>query len=329
LTEFLVVDPEHPAPPAIARAVAVLRAGGLVALPTETVYGLAARADDARAVAAIYAAKGRPAHNPLIVHLADLATARSLARTWPAAAQALAEAFWPGPLTLVLPLGEPRLAAVTAGGETIALRVPAHPVIAAVLRESGLPLAAPSANRSQSISPTRAEHVRQSLGAAVDLVLDAGPCALGIESAVVDVRGPQVRLLRPGAIDLATLRRVWPDLAERGPDPAAGAGRGSPGLDRRHYAPRAALHLVETALLPAALAAATRPVGLLRCSPGPADGADWSETLGPGPLAYGRELYAALHRADAAGCRELLVEQPPSGRAWEAVLDRLTRAAAR
>ncbi|MBY0278237.1 threonylcarbamoyl-AMP synthase [Candidatus Binatia bacterium] len=184
----------------VARAAAILRRGGLVALPTETVYGLGANALDADAVSKIFAAKGRPASNPLIVHVESEAAARSLARRWPEIAARLAAEYWPGPLTLVVEKTDSIPDLVTAGGSTVALRVPAHPIALALLRACGLPLAAPSANRSEAISPTTARHVADSLGPFVDdlLVLDGGPCEVGIESTVVDLTGVTPAVLRVG-----------------------------------------------------------------------------------------------------------------------------------
>ncbi|HZY90824.1 MAG TPA: L-threonylcarbamoyladenylate synthase, partial [Gemmataceae bacterium] len=176
-TEVLAIDPNAPDPAVIARAAAALRAGGLVAFPTETVYGLGANALDAAAVDRIFAAKGRPAHNPLIVHVADEAAARAVAGEWPATASRLAARFWPGPLTLVVPKAAAVPAVVTAGGPTVAVRVSAHPVALALLRAAGVPVAAPSANRSAQLSPTRAEHILRGLAGRIDLVLDGGPTA--------------------------------------------------------------------------------------------------------------------------------------------------------
>ncbi|QDU65572.1 L-threonylcarbamoyladenylate synthase [Engelhardtia mirabilis] len=311
---------------AIARAVEVLAGGGLVALPTETVYGLAACADDERAVARIFAAKGRPSHNPLIVHVPDVGAARAVAGTWPAAADRMARAFWPGPVTLVVPRGASVVAAVAAGGPTVALRAPASAITLAILRRLGRPVAAPSANRSQGVSPTRAEHVVSSLGARVDLVIDAGPCAVGLESAVVDVSREPARLLRPGTVDLEQLRAVLPELVPY--DGAGDAQRSSPGQDRRHYAPAARLSLVESVDLADAARRAPGPTGLLLLDARPDLPVAWSQVLGRDPRHYASGLFAALWAADAAGCRSLIVELPPRSPAWSAVLDRLQRAAA-
>lgn len=314
-------------PRAIDVAAERLARGELVAVPTETVYGLAARADDAEAVSRIYDAKGRPRHNPLIVHVGSLAAARALAARWPDAAERLARALWPGPLTLVVERGDERLAAVSAGRSTIAVRVPAHPVFAALLARCGFALAAPSANRSQGVSPTRAEHVAASLGDRVGMILDGGPCEVGIESSVVDVTVSPPRLLRPGGVPVARLRELVPELDTRPVDADASAGHSSPGLDRRHYAPRARVVIVEHTALADTVATAATPVGLLTLEPLDAD-VHWSRALGDDPARFARGLFDALHAADAAGCATLVVQRPPDDEAWAAVHDRLARAAA-
>lgn len=302
--------------------------GQLVAVPTETVYGLAARADDPAAVARIYDAKGRPTHNPLIVHVASRDAARAIAARWPDAAERLARALWPGPLTLVVERGDERLASVSAGRATIAVRVPAHPVMHALLERCAFPLAAPSANRSTSVSPTRAEHVAASLGERVDLILDGGPCDVGIESSVVDVTVDPPRLLRPGGTPIARLRELVPDLDVTPVDADAAAGHASPGLDRRHYAPDARVVIVARTEIAATVSEAAAPVGLLTLASHDAP-VDWSLALGDDPTAYARGLFDALHAADRAGCATLVVECPPADEAWAAVHDRLARAAAR
>src|SRR5215207_179752 len=209
---MIQVDADAP-DAAVREAAAVLRAGGLVAFPTETVYGLGAHALDPAAVERIYQAKGRPAYNPLIVHAADAAAARRLAARWPGAAERLAERFWPGPLTLVVPRSPEIPDAVSAGLATVALRVPAHPVAHALLLAAGIPVAAPSANRSTQISPTTAEHVRRGLGERVDLIVDGGPCPVGIESTVLSLAGPVPTVLRPGTISIDDLRPVIGEVA--------------------------------------------------------------------------------------------------------------------
>lgn len=296
-----------PGEAAYAEAARVLRAGGLVAFPTETVYGLGAHALDAQAVARIFAAKGRPSDNPVIVHVADPPAARALARTWPPAADALARAGWPGPLTLVVEKADAIPDIVTAGGPTVGLRVPDHPVAIALLRAAGLPIAAPSANRSEAVSPTTARHVADSLGPFVDdlLVLDGGACAVGIESTVVDVTGERPIVLRPGMFTLEAAGIGAADAAK----PADGPAR-SPGQRVRHYAPAKPMVLVERGAIEA-----SRRVG------------DAVLELGDEPEAAANKLYAELHRLSAdANVERILVESPPPSEAWAGIRDRLRRA---
>lgn len=299
-----------PDPAGIAAAADVLRAGGLVAVPTETVYGLAARADDGAAVAGIYAAKGRPSFNPLIVHVADVAQAETLAIFSPLA-HGLAQAFWPGPLTLVLPRRADAAVAslVTAGLETIALRCPAHPVMQALVRSVG-PLAAPSANASGRISPTRAGHVLESLDVPV---IDAGPCAAGVESTIVAVKAGGWRLLRPGALAVEAIAAVAGEPLASEATPAVQA----PGMMESHYAPQ-------------------QPVRLEAVTAGPDE-----YHIGFGPVAGDATLSASGDLTEAAACLfDLLHVAQASGRAGIAVApvpnhglglainDRLARAAA-
>ena len=295
------------------RAVEVLQRESVVAFPTETVYGLGANAFSAKAVAEIYRLKNRPSWNPLIVHVATVAQARALARHWPAAADELAARFWPGPLTLVVE-------AKDAG--TIAIRIPAHPVALQLLTASGLALAAPSANRSESISPTTAKHVLRSLPD-VPLVLDGGPASFGIESTVLDLTSSPPRLLRPGALGLRALREVIGPIALRDAEVTDGSARPSPGMSKRHYAPRARLILAKD---PGDVdrAGLATPIATLTYE-GHGDG---EEVLSADPREYAADLYAALHRLDDAGVATILVQQPPETEEWLAVRDRLGRAAA-
>ncbi|HET6576466.1 MAG TPA: L-threonylcarbamoyladenylate synthase [Fimbriiglobus sp.] len=308
----LPIDPARPDPDTVRRAAGVIRAGGLVAFPTETVYGLGANALDAKAVARIFAAKGRPAHNPLIVHVADEAQARRVADEWPETAEKLAAAFWPGPLTLVVPRAEDLSERVTAGGATVAVRCPVHPVARALIAAAGVPVAAPSANRSGELSPTRADHVTVE---GVDLILDGGPCPGGIESTVVDVTRPTVRLLRPGPITVAQLEavvgRVEVGTAGVGPLP-------SPGMLARHYAPRTRLELAETEDEADALARVYETAGLRVAR---------LKLIGA-PAEVAARLYAELHALDAGGFDRIVAALPPDADEWRAVRDRLTRAAA-
>ncbi len=321
---------------AVQRAADALRAGEVVAMPTETVYGLAANALDARAVARIYAIKGRPGHNPIIVHVAGLELAQRCVAYWPASARKLASAFWPGPLTLVLPKAEIIPEVVTAGGATVGVRWPSHPFIQAVIRECGFPLAAPSANLSNRISPTHAEHVRRQLGGRLQLIVDGGPSQVGIESTVLDLTTQPPEVLRPGMIHAESLAAVI------GKTPSAESGTGnapatlrSPGLLRKHYAPRARLVVLcwrdtadlksqisnlELARLRAHVVAHTRiPTG---------EGFAGISLLPREARAFARALYAEWHRCDEAGAEVIVMEAPPALPEWAGITDRLARAAA-
>ncbi len=298
-TEILIVDAAAPDAAVIARAAARLREGGLVAFPTETVYGLGAHALDARAVARIFEAKGRPANDPLIVHVAAFEHVEALVSRVPAAAQALAARFWPGPLTLVMPRSAAVPDAVTAGLPTVAVRVPSHPVARALLEAARLPIAAPSANLFSRPSPTRASHVRDDLEGRVDIILDGGPTDVGLESTVLDLCGGVPTVLRPGAISLEALRDVLADVRlrdapQRIGDPAA---MPSPGLLSKHYSPRAPLTLyegapraVETRMKADAMAAtaAGQKVGVL----------DFGRD--PDLAAVASRLFATIRELDAA-----------------------------
>lgn len=329
--ERLTVDPEHPQPAALARAASVLAAGGLVAFPTETVYGLGARALHEAEVARIFEAKGRPGWNPLIIHVTGPEQARAcVVRAWPPLAETLAAAFWPGPLTLVLPRRPEVPRNVCGDLDTVGVRAPRHPVAMGLLEACGEPLAAPSANRFKHISPTSAEHVVKSLGDRVDLVLDAGPCGVGVESTVVDLSGGMPTVLRPGGVTLAQLMAATPGTAwGRGAPVADGQQRASPGMVARHYAPDARVVMVAHGDLPAwtqAIRELPRPLGLLAFTL-PTDGATHAVRLALDPEQAQVDLYGALHVLEDAHCTAMVLEAPPSGAAWEAVLDRLTRAA--
>jgi L-threonylcarbamoyladenylate synthase len=309
--------------PAIARAVAALRAGDVVAFPTETVYGLGADARNPAAVRKIYALKGRPPGHPLIVHLASADALDGWARDVPPVARRLAQHFWPGPLTLVLPRADGVPDEVTGGQSSVGLRVPSHPVAHALLAGFGGGVAAPSANRYGRVSPTRAAHVREEFGAAVPLVLDGGDCDVGLESTIVACLDDVPLLLRPGRITLADLERVA-GVVRRA---AAGEGPRAPGTTRSHYAPTTPVQLVSADELaaqrdPRAAVLARRP------APSGFDGVAWVDA-GRTPEQYGHDLYANLRWLDAAGARAILVEAPPAEAAWEAVRDRLQRAASR
>lgn len=323
---------------AIARAAALLRAGGLVAFPTETVYGLGANALDAAAVRRIFVAKGRPAYNPLIAHVADVAGARALVRVWPPLAQALAERFWPGPLTLVLPKRPHVPDEVTAGRDSVAVRVPAHPVARALLVATGLPLAAPSANRFTELSPVTAAQVARSLGDGVDLILDGGRTDVGIESTVVDLSVSPPVLLRPGTITRAELEAITGPLGSPDAIETEDAPRAAPGMIARHYAPRARVRLLSSEAVDGALCeGAARPgvrIAVVTWSDRWSGQPDASVTgpvahhrLPSDAIAFAAELYDTLHAVDDAGCEEVIVELPPADPAWDGVRDRLTRAA--
>lgn len=316
-----------PDDPAILEAAAVLAMGGLVAFPTETVYGLGADGLNPEAVARIYAAKGRPATNPVILHVAEVAAARDLVSGWSAEAQGLAERFWPGPLTLVLPASNLVPAIVRAGGSTVALRCPAHPVALALIRAAGRPLAAPSANRSQHLSPTLAQHVASSLGDAVDLILDAGPTAAGLESTILDLTGDRPRILRPGPVGPAELAalvgpvELWEGAVK------AGEVQAAPGMAERHYAPRARLELVTPGAGLPEVSGLVAYVGLgsLPNLPGTVRGI----LLPMDADMVAARLYALLHELDDAGFEHIFMERPPENEAWLAVRDRLWRASAK
>jgi L-threonylcarbamoyladenylate synthase len=311
----------------IAKAVDILRAGGLVAFPTETVYGLGADARNPEAVGKIFAAKGRPQHHPVIVHLAEAAQLEAWAVDIPDGARRLAERFWPGPLTLILRRGPGVPDAVTGGQDTVGLRVPAHPVAQALLQAFGGGIAAPSANRFGRLSPTTAQHVEAELDGAVDLILDGGACPVGIESTIVDCAGERPTLLRPGHIGREVLEEA---LGVRVEAPGPGAPR-APGRLPAHYAPTTPLALVDASALvglPARTAASER-VAVLARTEAPPDALHLVWVKAPeDPAGFARELYARLRQLDRAGCSVILVEKPPPTPEWEAVLDRLTRAAA-
>jgi L-threonylcarbamoyladenylate synthase len=312
----------------IAAAALRLRQGGVVGFPTETVYGLGAAATDVAAVRRVFAIKGRPAEHPLIVHLASRDWLADWARNIPPSALLLAERFWPGPLTLVLPRQPHVPDAVTGGQASVALRVPAHPVALALLEAAGA-LVAPSANRFGRISPTTAEHVQEELGDAVDMLLDGGPCEIGVESTVISLLGDQPALLRPGGISVAQLEAVLGrPLVAAPPDVRA------PGRLPAHYAPATPLEVLPSAQLAqraTVLAHAGRRVALLVFADSGAGLATMPvahrEIMPDNAISYARILYATLRRLDAQAFDVLLVEATPDDPEWLAISDRLARAA--
>ena len=326
-----IVDAQDPH--AVARAAQALAAGALVALPTETVYGLAARADDDRAVAAIYAAKGRPSNHPLLVHVCDEQAASHFAADLPWRARRLMAHFWPGPLTIVVHRRRGVAEAAAAGLPTVGLRCPDHPVAQALLRQAaelGVPgVAAPSANRFGRVSPTTAAHVAAEFGAEL-LVLDGGPCREGIESVIVDCSRDAAVLLRPGTLARTQIEQL---LGEPVGDPDAQAPRVSGSL-ASHYAPRAAVHLCLPSAMPQAVVQACREqpgrqVGVYSRQPLPASPQVLQQPMPDNAAQAAHELFAILRRFDDQGVASIWVEQPPAVAEWDGVRDRLQRASTR
>lgn len=316
-----------------------LSEGGLVAFPTETVYGLGADGLNPQTVRSIFEVKGRPSDHPVILHVADIQAARRLARHWPHAADVLARTFWPGPLTLILLRADGVPDQVTGGQETVGIRIPDHPVARALLRDfsrvgSGV-IAAPSANRFGSVSPTTADHVLRGIGPRMndrDVILDGGACQVGVESTIVDVSGSKPRILRPGGVPRAAILACLQDI-----DAVSGLseeGRVAPrvsGSLEAHYAPRARIQLLTRDRMLQAMIGCRHP-GCL-CIGSPLQAADmgiggdvWQRVMPDDPQDYARKMYAALHDADQAAVSDLLIEDPPQTPPWEAIRDRLTRA---
>lgn len=325
---------------AVARAVACLRAGEVVGLPTETVYGLAANALDAAAVRRVFEVKGRPAENPVIVHAVGMEMVRRCVGAWPAAAERLGSAFWPGPLTLVLPRSSIIPDLVTAGGETVGVRWPGHPLMQAVIEDCGFPLAAPSANPANGLSPTCAEHVSAGLGDRIGLIVDGGASQVGIESTVVDVTVGKVRILRPGMIGEAAVMQALGEGVASG----HGAGVGtpvkeggvlrSPGQMARHYAPRARLVVwswesgEELSERIERMGWQRERVQVMAYQRVPTAAVAGRVCVIPDDAeAYARAMYAEWHRADAMGAEWIVVEAVPEGGEWQGIADRLRRAA--
>lgn len=332
-TELLKTDPPQVLEASLSRAVALLKAGRLVAIPTETVYGLAADATNPAAIARIYETKGRPSHNPLIVHVGSLEQARQWAADWTPLAERLANHFWPGPLTLVVRVAPGLAPAVLAGGDTVGLRIPAHPTTGRLLAQCGIPLAAPSANRSNRLSPTSPQAVLDTLDGRIDAVLDGGSCTVGIESSVIDATGDVPKILRPGMLSAEILAEVCgcsPEAIERGHTPELDATESasplrSPGNLSRHYAPAIPLELIDH--YPDTL---PEDCYLISCdSKANALASSRVSVMPTLAASYARMLYAALRKAESSGAERILLQTPPKDEAWEAIHDRLRRAANR
>lgn len=334
-TQVLPIHPEHPEPEVIRQAVEVLRRGGLVAFPTETVYGIGANALDAEAAQGIFNAKGRPAKNPLIVHLPHAEAVHQVALSWPAEAALLAERFWPGPMTLVLPKKACVPATVTGGGPTVAVRVPAHPVAQALLQAIELPIAAPSANRSSRLSPTEAKHVLRDLEGRIHMLLDGGPTPRGIESTVVDLSVPTPRLLRPGMISVEAIEQALGRRIEQVSKIKVNPEQPmqSPGMMERHYSPYSPLELTDSnesgRYLVEQMVDAGQRVGWVPIGSRDAfapSGKVIVMPLPPDPVKYSQRFYATLHTLDLLSPARIFVTLPPDLPEWLAVRDRLLRA---
>jgi L-threonylcarbamoyladenylate synthase len=324
-TLFLMADEQG-----VRRGAEVIRAGGLVAFPTETVYGLGADALSGTAVARIFEAKERPRGNPLIVHLANAAALESIAARVPPRARDAAARFWPGPLTLVVPRAATVPLITTGGLETVAARVPAHPVARALIEASGRPIAAPSANRSGRPSPTRAEHVRDDLDGRIELILDGGSTPVGVESTVLDTTTEPPMLLRPGGVTLEELKDCLGEVGVLGSGDEQAAGR-SPGLRYRHYAPRAQVIIIEAGTGERVVVPwleAGRPVALMTQRPVALERPGLKVKTMPGDLgAYARDLFAVLRELDSTGVEGIFVEAVPREGLGLTIMDRLRRAA--
>jgi L-threonylcarbamoyladenylate synthase len=322
---------------AVRQAVELLRVGEVIALPTETVYGLAANALDSKAVSKIFKAKGRPANNPIIVHVASVEMAKRCVAKWPTTADKLAKSFWPGPLTLVLPRANEIPNIVTAGGTTVGIRWPSHPFIQAVIRECGFPLAAPSANLSGCVSPTNAGHVRKQLGGKIPLIVDGGQSQIGIESTVLDLTVSPPQILRPGMIHGESLLAALADCGLRIADcglKTSGVLR-SPGLLKKHYSPKAKLVVLhwrdETDLRSQLSTFNPQPSTcffIAHTHIPSAEGFAGVSVIPHDAEAFARAIYAELHRCDEMGVKIVVVEAPPALPEWSGIADRLRRAAA-
>jgi L-threonylcarbamoyladenylate synthase len=319
---------------AVRRAAELLRAGEVVALPTETVYGLAANALDEKAVAKIFQIKGRPAHNPIIVHVAGNEMAQDCVSKWPELAEKFSKAFWPGPLTLVLPRAKKIPGNVTAGGPTVGIRRPSHPFIQAVICECGFPLAAPSANLSNQISPTNVEHVRAQLAKKIPLIVDGGQSQVGIESTVLDLTVSPPKILRPGMIHAESLASVGGEI-QNSKFKIQDLTLKSPGLLEKHYSPKAKLLVLNWRndadlkfKIQNSKFKTTRCFVVAHTHIPPGENFAGVSVMPHDAEAFARALYAELHRCDAAGAMLIIVEAPPGAPEWSGIADRLRRAAA-
>ena len=335
-TEILSTHTAHLFDAAVKRAAELLRAGEVVALPTETVYGLAANAFDAGAVAKIYETKGRPAQNPIIVHVASVEMAKRCVTRWPVVANDLARSFWPGPLTMVLPKAQAIPEIVTAGGATVGVRWPSHPFIQAVIRACGFPLAAPSANLSNQLSPTNAEHVCKQLAGKIPLIVDGGQSQVGIESTVIDLTAEPPCVLRPGMIHEESLIAVTGDLVSFRKKVLHGSeALRSPGQLQKHYAPKAKLLVLgwrDGADLNFQLSTfnfqLSRSHVIAHTQIPSGEGFAGVSVIPHDAEAFARAIYAELHRCDEVGAELIVVEALPGAPEWRAIADRLRRAAA-
>ena len=328
MTIVWTVDAEKPRPEDLREAASLLAAGQLVAFPTETVYGLGANALSSAAIDRLYQAKGRPRANPLIVHVADLELAKTICSVWPDTAERLARAFWPGPLTLVLPHCGAIPSGVTAGGETVAIRVPGHPVALELLRLAGVPVAAPSANPSGGISPTLGEHVLEGLDGKIAGLVEAGPCSRGVESTVIDLSGTHPVLLRPGPLSPEEIAQVLgsdPEALLISADKRKQGPEKSPGRMGRHYAPKAQVVCVQSEAEARACCAVWQQQGKrhawLALQPGPG-----TILLPATPAEAMRSIYKVLHKIDKDLIGFLVVQLPNAEGRWLALRDRLLRA---
>jgi L-threonylcarbamoyladenylate synthase len=342
VTEVIQVNTAQAFNLAVEAASQLLSAGHVVALPTETVYGLAANALHPKAIEKIFRIKGRPAHNPVIVHVSSIKMARECANSWPTSAQKLADAFWPGPLTLVLPKSPTIPDPITAGGNTVGLRWPSHPLMQAVIQKCGFPLAAPSANLSTQTSPTQATHVIQSLNGKIPLVVDAGPCNVGIESTVIDLTVSPPQILRPGMIHAEAIKTVLGELPTPNPTQTSETAR-SPGLMDRHYAPSSPILLASWKDEPDLLqqihhSLPTRtstpphqplPPTCVICHNHPPSPKQFARVsiIPHDPEAYARAIYGELHACDSLHPALIVIENVPNTPPWLGIADRLRRAA--